>query len=361
MRDAAVITITLVIAFLIIGYAYNLASPYLVKLGVIEKSAQPAVLMPDGGIFRSEDFGRTWTQTNVTLEDAELEKSDVFGLEFLPTDARTIYAATSEGLFISENSANSWRNATDKNIVSADEEIVAVALDPKNPQRMYFASSAAGKRSRILKTKGAGFYAVYSAPETETKITGLWIDSFDPSVIYAGTSKGLLLISRDFGESWGILHEFTASINDLFMLPSDTRVFFLAAGGIIFKSFNQGNTFEKIWSDAAATLISDLAIDPYNESVIYAATSRGLFRSSDSGSSFSEVKLPIAAQTPNISSVYAPQEKKNMLLLGSDAQIYKSDDAGFTWQIKDLSTSRRISIIKVKPGDLRVIFAGVKN
>ncbi len=365
MRDAAVITITLILVFLLLGYTYNLVSPYLIKLGVIEKSDKRAVLAPDGGIFRSEDFGRTWAQANKTTDGGELEKSDVFEIKFSPKDARMIYAATAKGLFVSQDSANTWRNILDAKIVFSDEAIVAFALDQKNPQRMYLAAFEVNKRSRILKTKGVGFYEVYSTAAAENKITGLWVDSFDPSVIYAGTTQGLLLVSRDFGESWGIVHEFTGPVGELEMLPSDTRVILVAAGGSIFKSPNQGNTFKQIWQEggigATSTLINDLSIDPHDETVIYAATSRGLFRSSDSGLSFTQLKFPIAAEAANVATVYAAREKKNLLLLGINSDIYKSEDAGVSWQIQQLNSSRKVSVVKIKPGDLQTIFAGVKQ
>jgi photosystem II stability/assembly factor-like uncharacterized protein len=227
---------------------------------------------------------------------------------------------------------------------------------------MYFATFVDGARSRIIKTKGVGFYEVYSTSVSENKITGLWIDSYDPSVIYAGTSKGLLLISRDFGESWKILREFTNAIKDLEMLSSDTRVIYIVTDGLIFKSPNQGNVFTQIWqTGSAATLITDLIIDPSNETVFYAATSRGLFRSLDSGGSFSEIKLPIGAETPNVSAISAPAVKKDLLLLGINSQIYKSEDAGAAWQIKQLDTSRKISVIAVKPDDPSIIFVGVAH
>lgn len=362
MRDAFFITLTLVIGFVILGYAYNLASPYLVKLGVIEKPEKAAALKPDGGVFRSEDFGRIWAQANATTDGGELEKSDVFALQFSPIDSRMLYAATSKGLFVSQDSGNNWRNILDERIMSAEEEVIAFAIDPESPERMYVAAAAAGKRSRILKTKGAGFYEVYSTAAADNKISGLFIDSYDPSAIYAGTAKGLLLISRDFGESWGILHEFTAPIYDVEMLPSDTRIIYTAANGIIFRSRNQGMSWEEIWQESSRiALINDLAIDPHNEKIIYAATSGGFFKSVNGGISFEKVKLPIGIEAVPVSAVFASAVKKNLLLLAIDSQIYKSDDAGFTWQIQALNTSRKISVIQIKPDDLRVIFAGVRQ
>lgn len=360
MRDALVITLTLIIAFVILGYAYNLISPYLAKLGVIDSPGRVIVAKSDGGIFRSEDFGRTWAQANETIDGEGISKDNVFALKFSPKDTRMIYAAVSSGLFVSSDSGSKWRNILDSAVVLKDEAVEAFVLDPKSPERMYISVAAPNKISRILKTKGAGFYEVYSTAVSENKVTGLWIDSFDPSVLYAGTTKGLLLISKDFGESWRVLKEFAGAIYDLEMVPSDTRILYLAADGLIFKSVNQGVSFEQIWQAVPTlTSINDLAIDFNNESTIYAATSRGLYQSVNGGKLFGQIKLPIGSESPNVNTVYVPKEGRGLLMLGVDSYFYKSEDFGGTWQIKQLNTSRKVSEIISKPDDSRVVFIGV--
>lgn len=365
MRDAIVITISLIIAFMIFGYAYNLMQPYLVKLGVIEKPTTAVELGPDGGVFRSADSGRTWEQKISVKNDQEFEKSNVFAIKFSPEDPSVLYAATSRGLFISSNSANIWRPIFQESI-GADESVLAFAIDPKNSQRQYIATYLDKKGTRILKTKGEGFYEVYSSTSLENRITGLWIDSYDPSVIYAGVASGFLLISYDFGESWGIMHDFASAVSDLAMTPSDTRIIYLSAGGKIFKTTTQGNAWQDIspldWEVKQSSFtVNHIAINSHNEGEIYTATSEGLFRSHDGGASFGLVNLPVSNQTLAINALYLSTVKENLILLGVGSQIYKSDDAGATWQIKNIETSRKINIIAAKPNDSLTIFVGVKQ
>ena len=194
---------------------------------------------------------------------------------------------------------------------------------------------------------------------------GVWVDSYDTSIIYAGTQSGLFLVSYDFGESWVVNKEFGEPVQNLYMLPSDTRIMYVSAGGKIYKTLNQGQS----WQDISLSLrnkygdnfkVNSIAIDPHNERIIYAATTHGLLRSNDGGVSFSNIKLLAAGNEPRVSSVGLDPSMKDVIYIGVGSQIHKSDDGGSSWQIKKLNTSREISVIKVKPDDSGVIFVGVE-
>ena len=365
MRDALVITITIIGISLFAGYVYNIMRPHFEQIGILQPAESRAYTAPDGGVFRSSDNGQSWRQlTNIKDEQRNFLSSDVFNIEFSPDNPDVIYIATSRGAYISANSGDEW-SAFVSGALGLGEPVYAIAIDPKHTQRIYISTSSSGGGGRILKSQGAGFYAVYSTVDYMDNILGIWVDPFNANILYAGTQSGLLLVSNDFGESWQIRKEFSEPVRDLSMLPSDTRVLYATIGiGNIFKSTNQGLS----WQDISTPLknrykesftINQLIIDPHNESKIYLATNFGLLNSQNMGFSFSEIELLVAGADPEVFSMGLDPNIPNVIYIGVDSQIHKSIDGGESWQSKKLSTPRSISIIHVKKNDSRVIFAGV--
>ena len=357
MRDALIITISLIGLFLLIGYVYNAMSPYFVKLGVLE--SEYAATSSDGGIFRSNDFGRSWSQLS-----GDLTRSKIFSMEFQDAYANTLTVAASSGLHKSEDRGDTWRLVA-SGVLSGGEAVSSFAIDPQNSQRIYIASYSQDKRGRILKSKEEGFYEVYSAISDDDKVLGVWIDSYDTSIIYAGTQRGLFLESNDFGESWKVKREFDEPLFALHMTPSDTRVMYARIAEKIFKTSNRGQSWQDITSSLRSIYgrdfqVEQIAVDPHNERSIYIATSHGLLRSGNGGASFALIELLVAGEEPAVSAVGLDKQIRDVIYIGVDSQIHKSEDGGKSWQIKKLDTARKISVIRVAPDDSSIVFAGVK-
>lgn len=360
MRDAFIITIGLVALFLVAGYTYNVMAPHLAKLGIISSDFGPKA--KDGGLFVSRDFGRSWKQ--IVDEGDDIIKSSVFGLEFNEKNSEALTLITSRGLFKSEDAGNTWA-IFEYGSLEISGGVGSFAIDPKNRERIYIAPYSKGGGGRILKSKGEEFYEVYSTVSKNGRVLGIWIDAYDTSTIYAGTQSGLFLESKDFGESWIIKKEFGEPVRSLYMLSNDTRIMYVTTSGKIYKTLNQGQS----WQDISLSLqneyggnfkVNQIAIDPHNESRIYTATTHGLLRSNDAGVSFSSIELLTAGDEPRVSSIGLDPIRQNVIYIGVGSQIHKSDDGGSSWQIKKLNTPREISVIKVKPDDSSVIFAGIK-
>ncbi|MFY9457529.1 MAG: hypothetical protein WAP23_01180 [Candidatus Spechtbacterales bacterium] len=358
MRDAFIITITLVGLFLLVGYMYNLMSPYFMKLGVLEETGASA--SGDGGIFRSLDSGRSWGQIGNGAED--IKKSEVFAIQFDEKNLGSLTVATSKGLFGSDDAGDSWRPIPNEALF-ANEGVTSFALDHKNSQRMYVSSYLPGGRGRILKYKGGRFYEVYSTSDKEDRVLGVWLDPYDTSTIYAGTQTGLFLLSKDFGESWSVMRKFDGPIRAAHMLPSDTRIVYAQVGGKVFLTKNQGESWQDISASARDKFggdfkIEQIIIDPHNENRVYAASNKGLMRSYNGGVTFSRIALLLGEDAQAVSAVGLDSKIDNVIYIASGSQIHKSEDGGKSWQVKKLDTSRSISVIKVKPNDSNGIFAG---
>ncbi len=359
MRDALIITITLVGLFLLIGYMYNLMSPYFTKLGVLEQSNVP--VSGDGGIFRSLDSGRSWSQIGDGASD--IKKSEVFDIQFDGKNPGSLTVATSKGLYRSDDGGDSWRQIANEALL-VNEGVTSFAPDHKNSQRMYISSYLPAGRGRILKYKEGRFYEVYSTSDKEDRVLGVWLDPYETSVIYAGTQTGLFLESKDFGESWSVTWKFEDPVRAVHMLPSDTRIMYAHVGGKIFLTKNQGKSWQDISASARGKfggdfLVQQIIIDPHNENRIYAATNKGLVRSDNGGATFLKIALLTAEAASEVRAIGLDQEIEDMIYIAVASQIHKSEDGGKSWQVKKLDTARSVSVIKVKPDDSSVIFAGL--
>ena len=72
------------------------------------------------------------------------------------------------------------------------------------------------------------------------------------------------------------------------------------------------------------------------------------------------IELLVAGEEPAVSAVGLDKQIQNVIYIGVDSQIHKSEDGGKSWQIKKLNTARKISVIRPMPDDPSVIFVGVK-
>jgi photosystem II stability/assembly factor-like uncharacterized protein len=107
-------------------------------------------------------------------------------------------------------------------------------------------------------------------------------------------------------------------------VPGDSRTYYVgAAAGGIFKSEDAGATWSPIFDDTPASSIGSLAVAPSDPNVVWAGTGETFIRS-------------------NIS-------------IGDG--IYRSTDAGRTWQHRGLEKTGRIGRVVIDPRDPDVVFA----
>jgi hypothetical protein len=126
-----------------------------------------------------------------------------------------------------------------------------------------------------------------------------------------------------------------------------------------------------VWEDAGPTNIgarvTDLAIDPVNAGVIYAAmASGGVFKSTDTGSHWTPIFDDQASLS--IGSVAVDPTDPQTVWVGTGEAnagsysffgmgMFKSSDAGESWDYKGLEETRYIARVVVDPGDGDRVFA----
>ncbi len=259
------------------------------------------------GVLKSTDNGATWANTGLVFLPSN--KEVVNNMLVVPGNDAKIYAATSDGLYVTENAATAWAKLS-------TIEFIDIEFKPGDPTIIYGAT----RNGLIYKSinSGAIWNQVYTSG-TGSRIE-LAVSANDPARVYAlvaaadNSSKGIYR-SNDSGGS------FTSIFNSYNLLGWDD------AGG---------DSGGQAWYDLA------MASDPTNANVVYVG-GVNTWRSVDGG-----IHWAIVNHWSGNGAVAVHADKHYFAFNGNtsnffecnDGGIYKSTD-GESWS--DLSNGLTIS------------------
>lgn len=152
-----------------------------------------------GGAYRSDDGAKSWRKINDGLIPAEiLDASLALGVNMIVVDPRhtsTIYAATTKGLYKSENRGALWARIGQS---LGDQYVSSLVVDPRRSGVLY-----AGGRAGVFKSTdgGASWSAANSGLET-LNIRTIAMSPQDSNVLYAGTNGSGLYRTNDAAATW---------------------------------------------------------------------------------------------------------------------------------------------------------------
>src|SRR5258706_4541622 len=148
-----------------------------------------------GGVFRSEDAGRTWTKLTQGLP----KLMGRIGVKVARTRPNVVYViAESNGgtLFRSDDGGKSFQSRSDdRELVGRGYYYADLRVDPTDENRIYVLTNA------LLLSTDAGRSFRRISPRTHGDYHALWIHPKDPKLIWQGQDGGMA-VSRDRGESW---------------------------------------------------------------------------------------------------------------------------------------------------------------
>lgn len=364
MKEVLIGLVVIIVLSLVGGFVYKQLGSTLGNFGI--GGGDDIKLGPDGGIFISKDGGRTWASISMTEGSPIREnfvKTDAYGAEFHSSDENRVFIGTSGGFY----SYNISTNALEV-VGNISGMVQSIAIDPTNNERMYVATKTGSGGTILKSTRTDNFYEVYSTlgPNSvrSDNVTLVRVDPQNTSIVYAGTQLGLLLESKDFGESWSVKKEFDEALRVLTIARQDSKVIYAVVGNSkIFKSVNSGETWQDISASLATqgvTAIESVSVSPRDISQVYASTGSGLFRSTNAGASFLKVNLLSADENPHVLQVALDTFRESVIYIGVGAQVHRTEDAGVNWQVKTLPTSRKVSVLRVSPVNPNLIIAGVR-
>ena len=285
----------------------------------------------NGGIWKSEDAGRTW----VPIFDGEPTGS-IGALAIAPSDPRVIYAGSGEGLqrpdlavgdgvYKSVDGGATWAHLG----LRDGQQIASMAVDPANANRLFVAVlghpyGPNGERGVYRSLDGGATFQRVLYENENAGAFDVVLDPNDPHVVYA-----TLWAARQM--PW--------EIGGSFEIP----------GSGIFKSSDGGTTWAPLTNGLPARIgRAEVAVAPSNSNVVYAyadVEQRGdeagaLYRSDDAGAHFTRVNdaAEIAQRGDDLVSLAVdPRDPQTVYL--TNTSTYRSTDGG-----------KRLVAIKGAPG-----------
>ncbi len=165
-------------------------------------------------------------------------------------------------------------------------------------------------------------------------------------------------------------------IADFAVNPQNHAEYYVAvASGHIWKTINDGITFEPVFDNYGAYSIGCLAIDPNNPYVVWAGTGEnnhqralgygdGIYKTTDGGKSWKNMGLKdsrqigeIAIDPRNTNIVFVAAEG-SVWGPGGDRGLYKTEDAGKTWKkVLEISENTGVNNIIYDPRNPDIMYA----
>ena len=207
----------------------------------------------DGGVFRSDDGGKSFAQKAVINEKAKISSADILSLAVNSQNGNEAYIGTkSSGMFKTANSADTWQPL--KISETTPVKAYAIAVDPVDPNTVYVAAVVDG-RGKILKSTdaGANWKDVYTEAADGSLVLALALNPHDPKKIFAGTSKKQIIFSDNGGDTWKNLHHAGGEVFKISIDSADPNLAYFAVfqrgilrtkdGGATFGSLDEKRNF----------------------------------------------------------------------------------------------------------------------
>lgn len=314
-----------------------------------------------GAVYRSTDFGSTWTDVTPTLfYDAE----PFTAVAFAPSDSSIVYVGSAQAIYRSTNNGLSWTRyggntgAPYGPLGIRSGVPIDMVVHPDDPNVVYVNNYGGG----VFKSEDGGKnWVSWSKGYSGADIHSIAVDPNDSSKILANGRSGIFK-SDDAGENWsGISYGYAAfpegfgsvfdpaDVTGKTLLCSDEHESYVLRsedGGLNWTPVLYLETGEVGNRHGARTL----SFAPSNPSIVYAgfmaagfhadpheldfAESKGVYRSEDGGKTWQEINtgLPSGAQARNVTDIAISHQDPNRVYITlREGGIYKTTDGGQTW------------------------------
>jgi photosystem II stability/assembly factor-like uncharacterized protein len=299
---------------------------------------------PGGGIYRSQDGGRSWSRlTGSGLPDGDWGRTAVA----VSPNGKRVYvlidAAQKSGLYRSDDGGDNWTLAnTDNRLTSREWYFGNITIDPDNADVFYVPNVALYRSEDGGKT----ISVVRGAPGGDD-YHQIWVDPKNSARMVLGTDQGTT-ISVDYGKTWTSWYNQPTA--QLYHVTTDNRFPYVVYGAqqdsgsaAVLSRTDHGQITPRDWSPAGGSESGYIAPDPNNPGILYLSGVYGSVSRFDRRTSFSQDITPwpfpnfgteIAQRkyrdpwTPVL--VFSPADRKT-LYLGTQF-VMKTTDGGLHWQ-----------------------------
>jgi photosystem II stability/assembly factor-like uncharacterized protein len=342
------------------------------------------VAQVNGGVWKSDDYGRIWTP----IFDHESTQS-IGAIAVAPSNPNTIYVGSGEGLhrpdlsvgngiYKSTDAGKTWTHLGLRDGL----QIPALAIDPRDPNKVFAAVlghpyGSNEERGLFRSTDGGQTWQKAIYKDENTGASDVEIDPSNPDVIYASTwearegpwedgntvngTGGGLFKSTDGGNTW---HPLTNGLpKDLSQIniaiaPSDSHRIYatiaISSGPLAFyRSDDAGENWSKTTDDPRPSGRiggGDLAVprvDSKNPDIVYCASTVTM-KSTDGGKTWSGFRG--APGGDDYQNLWINPNDPNIILLVSDQGALVTVNGGASWSSWYNQPTAQIYHVSVTPG-----------
>jgi photosystem II stability/assembly factor-like uncharacterized protein len=317
----------------------------------------------NGGVFKTTDYGRTWTPI---FDDQPTGSVGAIAVSLSNPDV--IYVGSGEGLhrpdlsvgdgvYKSTDGGKTWQHLG----LRDGQQIAQIAVDPRDANRLFVAVAGHPygpntERGIFRSTDGGQSFERVLYKDENTGGADVQIDPSNPETVYAslwearegpwengawnGTGGGIFK-STDGGKTW---RQLTKGLPDgvvqanLAIAPSQTSRLFAAVatmtGTNLYRSDDGGESWRVATDDTRPALrigggdLPVVRVDPKNPEVVYSA-SIVCWRSTDGGKTWTGIRG--APGGDDYQNVWINPNDTNIILLGSDQGAIISVNGGESW------------------------------
>jgi len=248
------------------------------------------------------------------------------------------FAARPGGLFRSEDGGRTWQDAYASLNLEAALTTAAVAL---SPAYLTDATVFAGAPGGVLRSIDAGLswlVASFPAPPPFVSCLAISPDFARDGTLFAGTLEDGVFRSADRGQRWAAWNFGLLDLNVLALAISPDfardETLFAATESGLFRSTNGGRAWREIGFPTEWAPLLSLALSPgyaHEQTLFAGSEAHGLFRSRDGGATWqrlAEGRLTGAVNRISLASAFPAQP--DLLVLHEDVLLV-SRDAGNSW------------------------------
>ena len=306
---------------------------------------------PNGGVWKTDDGGRTWKP----IFDS-VPVPSIGALAVAPSNPKVIYVATGEqgkggGIFKSIDGGETWASAG-----LADNTLFdGLIVDPQNPEVVIAGASGRGREEPrgLYKTADGGktWKKTFGEDDVNAGVADVTSAADNPKILYAAlypvsappkeekgaAAEARVLVSQDEGSTWTVtaaagLPEKGRGRIGVAVVPGTAGKGVLAIlNQGLFRSDDSGATWHKSTNDPrilGSGYFSKVYVDPNQPNVVYVMQTCS-YRSNDGGKTFFAFRGAPSGEDHHV--IWIAPDRSNRMILGTDQGAIVSINGGETW------------------------------
>ncbi len=320
---------------------WELIGPWAADINCIATDpGQPETLFvgTPGGLYMTTDQGENWTSIDPDIFSAA---GGVWAIAFDPVVPDILYVGTETGIRKSVNHGTTWTLLPDPD--SRYKKVTALLVNPVNRDVYCMLGGYSNEYHRFYVSENGGQSWTDNSQNLPEQMECVrMIYSEESGKLYAASQVGLLGGSNTVftwdGSTWTAFPSPTVDypLNDMAIDFSTypptvyvTAGHIYYGGGGLFKTSDNGTTWESLHSGFPNSICYPILIDPDQPARLYVGTDGGaVYRSEDGGQTWDY-------GTGSLNCRHLARTSDGTIFLGTEGTgIFRSDDSGETWQSK---------------------------